>query len=155
MTSQTSCERQGPPTVCACSAATADIMRPPRVSCPIWFPPSDMPHRRKSCRCSTQHRRDGRAVDVCQQGHHSQHRPEAEEPVQQRPFIQPLHPREGGPLLDSTIKSRGEHIREHRRRFVARNTPGSGSFLSGQLDLSRVALVGHSRGGDAVVATWE
>ncbi len=29
MTSQTSCERQGPPTACACSAATADIMRHP------------------------------------------------------------------------------------------------------------------------------
>jgi fermentation-respiration switch protein FrsA (DUF1100 family) len=62
---------------------------------------------------------------------------------------------DGRSLLDSTIKSRGEHVREHLRRFVARNMPGSGSFLSGQLDLSQVALVGHSRGGDAVVATWE
>lgn len=62
---------------------------------------------------------------------------------------------DGRSLLDSTIKSRGEHIREHLRRFVARNAPGSGSFLEGQLDLSKVALVGHSRGGDAVVAAWE
>jgi hypothetical protein len=62
---------------------------------------------------------------------------------------------DGRSLLDSTIKSRGEHIREHLRRFVARNEPGSGSFLSEQLDLSKVTLVGHSRGGDAVVAAWE
>jgi hypothetical protein len=62
---------------------------------------------------------------------------------------------DGRSLLDSTIKSRGEHIREHLRRFVARNAPGSGSFLSGKLDLSHVTLVGHSRGGDAVVAAWE
>ena len=62
---------------------------------------------------------------------------------------------DGRSLLDSTIKSRGEHVREHLRRFVARNAPASGSFLEGQMDLSKVALVGHSRGGDAVVATWE
>lgn len=58
-------------------------------------------------------------------------------------------------LLDSTIKSRGEHIREHLRRFVTRNGPGSGSFLEGRLDLSKVTLVGHSRGGESVVAASE
>lgn len=62
---------------------------------------------------------------------------------------------DGRSLLDSTIKSRGEHIREHLRRFVARNRAGSGSFLSGKLDMSKVALVGHSRGGDSVAAAWE
>lgn len=62
---------------------------------------------------------------------------------------------DGRSLLDSTIKSRGEHIREHLRRFVVRNQAGSGSFLSGKLDMSKVALVGHSRGGDSVAAAWE
>lgn len=62
---------------------------------------------------------------------------------------------DGRSLLDATIKSRGEHIREHLRRFVARNALGSGSFLERQIDLSKVTLVGHSRGGEAVVAAWE
>lgn len=62
---------------------------------------------------------------------------------------------DGRSLLDSTIKSRGEHVREHLRRLVTRNAPGSGSFLEGKLDLSNVTLVGHSRGGESVVAAWE
>lgn len=62
---------------------------------------------------------------------------------------------DGRSLLDSTIKSRGEHVREHIRRFVARNAPGSGSFLAGKIDLSKVTVIGHSRGGDSVVAAWE
>lgn len=62
---------------------------------------------------------------------------------------------DGRSLLDSTIKSRGEHVREHLRRFVDRNEAGSGHFLEGQIDLDRTTVIGHSRGGDAVVATWE
>lgn len=62
---------------------------------------------------------------------------------------------DGRSLLDSTIKSRGEHVREHLRRFAKRNARGSGSLFEGELDLSRVALIGHSRGGEAVVAAWE
>lgn len=58
-------------------------------------------------------------------------------------------------MLDSTIKSRGELIREHLRRFVQRNARGSGSYLEGKLDLSSVVLIGHSRGGDAITAAWE
>ena len=62
---------------------------------------------------------------------------------------------DGRSLMDSTIKSRGELIREHLRRFAARNARGSGSFLEGRLDLSSVVLIGHSRGGDAITAAWE
>ena len=62
---------------------------------------------------------------------------------------------DGRSLLNATIKSRGEHVREHLRRFVARNASGSGSFLEGQIDLSNVTLVGHSRGGESVVAAAE
>lgn len=61
---------------------------------------------------------------------------------------------DGRSLLNATIKSRGEHVREWLRRFVRLNAM-SGSFLEGQLDLSKVALVGHSRGGEAVVAAAE
>jgi hypothetical protein len=62
---------------------------------------------------------------------------------------------DGRSLLNATIKSRGEHVREHLRRFVARNATGSGSFLEGEMDLSRVTVVGHSRGGESVVAAYE
>jgi hypothetical protein len=62
---------------------------------------------------------------------------------------------DGRSLLDSTIKSRGEHVREHLRRFAARNAPGSGSIFEGELDLQHTSLIGHSRGGEAVVAAWE
>jgi hypothetical protein len=62
---------------------------------------------------------------------------------------------DGRSLLDATIKSRGEHVREHLRRFAARNAPGSGSMFEGKLDLQHTSLIGHSRGGEAVVAAWE
>jgi hypothetical protein len=62
---------------------------------------------------------------------------------------------DGRSLLNATIKSRGEHVREHLRRFVARNAAGSGSFLEGEIDLSGVTLIGHSRGGESVVAAAE
>lgn len=58
-------------------------------------------------------------------------------------------------VMDATIKSRGELIREHLRRFVQRNARGSGSYLEGKLELSSVVLIGHSRGGDAIAAAWE
>jgi dienelactone hydrolase len=51
--------------------------------------------------------------------------------------------------------SRAEHVREHLRRFVARAQAGSGSIFAGMLDLSRVSLVGHSRGGEAMALAWE
>lgn len=60
---------------------------------------------------------------------------------------------DGRSLMDATIKSRGEHIREHLRRFAERNR--SGSLLRGALDMDQVSIIGHSRGGDAVAAAWE
>jgi fermentation-respiration switch protein FrsA (DUF1100 family) len=59
------------------------------------------------------------------------------------------------PLLNATIASRGEHIRAHMRKLVAMNAPGSGSIFSQKMDLNNVSLVGHSRGGDSIVAAWE
>lgn len=58
-------------------------------------------------------------------------------------------------LRTTTIASRGELIREHLRLLVEQNAPGSGSILEGHLEMSQVSLVGHSRGGDAIVAAWE
>lgn len=58
-------------------------------------------------------------------------------------------------VLDATIKSWGEFVREHVRRFAARNATGSGSIFESRLDLSRVSLIGHSRGGEGVIAAWE
>jgi fermentation-respiration switch protein FrsA (DUF1100 family) len=58
-------------------------------------------------------------------------------------------------LLNATISSRGEHIRAHMRKLVSLNASGSGSVFSQKMDLQKVALVGHSRGGEAVVAAWE
>lgn len=57
--------------------------------------------------------------------------------------------------LNATIASRGEHIRAHMRKLVALNQNGSGSIFEQQLDLQNTTIVGHSRGGDAVVAAWE
>ncbi len=62
---------------------------------------------------------------------------------------------DGRSFMNASIASRGEHIREWLRRFVAMNSAGSGSIFEGEVDLSKVSLMGHSRGGEAVVAAWE
>lgn len=59
------------------------------------------------------------------------------------------------PLLNATIASRGEHIRAHLRKLVAMNAMGSGSIFSQKMDLQKVAVAGHSRGGDAITAAYE
>jgi hypothetical protein len=57
------------------------------------------------------------------------------------------------------IPQRTQLILEHLRRWVAWNAAGGsapfGTTFSGAVDLSRVALVGHSRGGEAVSSVPE
>jgi hypothetical protein len=66
---------------------------------------------------------------------------------------------DGNDYLDATIVARGELIREYLRRMRARNAAGApaigGVSFVGTLDLSKVVIVGHSRGGEAVVAASE
>ncbi|RJQ21440.1 MAG: alpha/beta hydrolase [Nitrospiraceae bacterium] len=62
---------------------------------------------------------------------------------------------DGRSFMNASIASRGEHVREWLRRFVSMNSSDSGSIFEGKVDLSKVSLMGHSRGGEAVVAAWE
>ncbi|HET7436229.1 MAG TPA: hypothetical protein VFN10_16080 [Thermoanaerobaculia bacterium] len=62
---------------------------------------------------------------------------------------------DGRSTLNASDGSRGEMIREHLRKLVKLNAAGSGSLLSQHLDLDRVTLIGHSRGGDAIIAAEE
>ncbi len=56
---------------------------------------------------------------------------------------------------DDYIPQRTQLVLEHLRRWASWNASATGPFgasFVGRLDLSRVALVGHSRGGEAVAA---
>ena len=66
---------------------------------------------------------------------------------------------DGNDFLDADIPARGELIREYLRRMRDRNASGgaaiAGVSFVGKIDLSKTVVVGHSRGGEAVVAAHE
>ena len=57
------------------------------------------------------------------------------------------------------IDDRGRLIQAHLRRWVGWNSPKGGSpigtLFSGKVDLSKIALIGHSRGGEGVRAGYD
>ncbi len=61
--------------------------------------------------------------------------------------------------LDANHLSRGELVREYLRRMRDRNASGGQSIdgvsFVGKIGLSKVVVAGHSKGGEAVVATYE
>src|SRR5262249_9598884 len=60
---------------------------------------------------------------------------------------------------DDGIPERGRLVQEHLRRWIAWNQPGGaapfGTLFSGRVDLERVGLMGHSRGGEGVRAAYQ
>jgi len=60
---------------------------------------------------------------------------------------------------DGGIPERGRLVQEHLRRWIAWNQPGGaapfGTLFSGRVDLERVGLMGHSRGGEGVRAAYQ
>ena len=60
---------------------------------------------------------------------------------------------------DYAIDDRGRLIQEHLRRWVTWNSPGGGpplgTLFSGKVDLGKISLIGHSRGGEGVRAGYD
>lgn len=54
-------------------------------------------------------------------------------------------------LSPTNIRLRSGMIVEAIRHFIAENAAGSGSFFEGLIDFDRTGLLGHSRGGEAVL----